>query len=188
MSGSFNVVPLHFEHALIVGGTGMLANATRFVRARSEHVTLVSRRANKAAAGLAVLPTEACSLDWRNTANFAAQLLPRIASLPPDLSLLWIHGNGHRTLLWLLGQLMICPVLIVHVLGSASGDPRINDPEINAILNNSPRMRYVTVVLGSKSLPDGGRRWLTDEEISLGTVEAIQTARNVVVGEITPAM
>jgi hypothetical protein len=188
MSVPFNGVPLRFEHALIVGGTGMLANATRFVRTRSEHVTLVSRRANKAAAALGVLPSEACSLDWRDTANFAAELLPRIASLPPDLSLLWIHGNGHRALLWLLGQLTTCPVLIVHVLGSASGDPRTNDPEINVILNNAPRMQYVTVMLGSKSLPDGGRRWLTDEEISLGAVEAIQTTRNVVVGEITPAI
>lgn len=141
-----------------------------------------------AAAGLGVLPSEACSLDWRDTATFASELWPRIALVPPDLSLLWIHDNGRRTLLWLLGHLMMRPVLVVHVLGSASGDPRIHDPEIDAVLNDAPRMRYVTVVLGSKSLPDVGRRWLTDEEISLGAVEAIQTAHNIVVGEITPAI
>jgi hypothetical protein len=48
-------------------------------------------------------------------------------------------------------------------------------------------MHYVTVVLGSKALPGGGRRWLSDDEISSGAIEAIQTGRDVVVGDVVPA-
>jgi len=55
---------------------------------------------------------------------------------------------------------------------------------IDSIVNTAPRMRYVTVVLGSKSLANGRRRWLTNSEISLGAIDAIQNARNVVVGEV----
>jgi hypothetical protein len=187
MPAPFYAAPQHFEHALIVGGTGMLANATRFIRARSERVTLVARRANAAAAALGILPAEACPLDWSNTTEFAAELFPRIAAAPPDLGLLWIHGNGHRTLLWLLDQLMMRPVMIVHVLGSASGDPRGSNRDINVIVSKAPRMHYVTVVLGSKTLPGGRHRWLTDDEISIGAIEAIQTGHDVVVGEIVPA-
>jgi hypothetical protein len=178
-------VPQQFEHALVVGGTGMLADASRFIRARSRRITLVARRAE--AAGLTLLSDEACSVDWRNAAVFSAALSPRIAAIPPDLSLLWIHSSGQRALLWLLQQLVTRPVLIVHVLGSSSGDPRGGNDDINAIVSKAPRMHYVTVLLGSKALPDGRRRWLTNVEISAGAIEAIQNGRDVVVGEIIPA-
>jgi hypothetical protein len=184
----FNAVPQHFEHALIVGGTGMLANATRFVRARSKRVTLVARKANAAAAALGISPADACPLDWSNTTAFAAELSARISAAPPDLALLWIHGNGHRTLLWLFDQLKMRPVLIVHVLGSASGDPRSSNRDINVIVTKAPKMHYVTVVLGSKAVPGGGHRWLTDDEISIGAIEAIRTGHNVLVGEIVPPL
>lgn len=187
MPAPFYAVPQHFQHALIVGGTGMLANATRFIRARSERVTLVARRASAAAAALGISPADACPLDWSNTSAFAAELSPRISAAPPDLALLWIHDNGHHTLLWLLDQLKMRTVLIVHVLGSASGDPRGGDRELNVIVTKPPQIHYVTVVLGSKVLPGGARRWLTDEEISTGAIEAIRVGRNVVVGEIVPA-
>jgi hypothetical protein len=178
-------VPQQFEHAVVVGGTGMLADATRFIRACSRRMTLVARRAE--AAGLTLLPDEACSVDWRNEAAFSAELLPRIAAIPPDLALIWIHSSGHRALIWLLQQLLTRPMLIVHVLGSSSGDPRGGNDAINAIVSRAPWTHYVPVVLGSKALPDGRRRWLTNLEISAGAIEAIQNGHDVVVGEIIPA-
>jgi hypothetical protein len=187
MPTPFYAVPQHFQHALIVGGTGMLANATRFIRDRSEHVTLVARRANAAAAALGISPADACPLDWSDTTAFAAELSPRISAAPPDLALLWIHGNGHRTLLWLLDQLKMRTVLIVHVLGSALGDPRGSNRDINVLVTKGPQMHYVTVVLGSKVLLGERRRWLADDEISTGAIEAIQTGHDVVVGEIVPS-
>jgi hypothetical protein len=184
MAAPIYIVPQHFEHALVVGGTGMLANATRFLRARSERMTLAARGAREAAASLLVLPDEACSVDWRDEAAFAAVLSPRLAAAPPDVALLWMHGSGHNALMWLLEQLVLQPVLIVHVLGSSSGDPRGGDPDINAMVSNRLLLHYVTVLLGSRAISGGRRRWLTDVEISAGAIEAIQTGRDVVVGEL----
>jgi hypothetical protein len=184
MLAEFHAVPQLFEHAVIVGGTGMLADATRFIRARSKRLTLVTRKAKPM--GLTTLPDETCRVDWRNEAAFSAALLPRISAVPPDLALLWIHLSGQRALLWLMRQLVMRPVLIVHVMGSSSGDPLLDNDDIKSIIAKAPWVRYVTVVLGSKGLPDGRRRWLTDLEISAGTIEAIQNGRDVVVGEIVP--
>jgi hypothetical protein len=173
-----------FRHALVVGGTGMLADATRFVRAQSARMTLVARRAE--AADLTRSPDEACPVDWRDFAAFWKALSPRIRARRPDLALLWMHASGERALHWLLAQLVTHPVLIVHVLGSSSGDPRACNESLKAILSSDPSVQYVTVVLGSKALPGGRRRWLTNAEISAGAIEAIQTGRDVVVGEIVP--
>jgi hypothetical protein len=164
----------------------MLADATRFIRSRSKRLTLVARRAEAAAPALGVSPDEACRADWRDFMSFSSTLSSRIAAMPPDLALLWVHDSGHRTLLWLLQQLARLPILIVHVLGSSSGDPRGGDADINAILAKAPSMDYVTVVLGSKALPGGDRRWLKNDEICVGAIEAVQSRCDVVVGEIIP--
>ena len=186
MPAACHSVLQHFEHALVVGGTGMLADATGFIRSRSKRLTLVARRAEAAAPALGVLPDEACAADWRDYMSFSSTVSPRIVAMPPDLALLWIHDSGHRSLLWLLMQLARAPILIVHVLGSSSGDPRGVDADINAILAKAPSMDYLTVVLGSKALPGGGRRWLKNNEICAGAIEAVQTRRDIVVGEIIP--
>jgi hypothetical protein len=161
----------------------MLAGATRFVWTRSRHTIIVARRARAAAAALGIPSASACDVDWGAETAFAAAL-SWVTVTPPQLALIWVHDTGYGSLLWLLRQLMLGSVLVVHVLGSSHGDPRAEDHEIKSIVSRAPRMRYVTVVLGSKALTSGGRRWLTDDEISAGAIEAIETGRDVVVGEI----
>jgi len=172
-----------FAHALVVGGTGMLAEATRFVRAHSDRMTLMARTSR----GAELSPDRLCLVDWGDEAAVAEALGPSIAAMPPDLALLWIHDGGRRALLWLLRRLAPGPGLVVHVLGSSAGDPRGRDEEVEAIVAAAPRLRYVTVVLGSRALPDGRRRWLTHPEISGGAIEAIERRHDVVVGAIVPS-
>jgi hypothetical protein len=173
-----------FQHSLVVGGTGMLADATRFIRARSQRMTIVARRPK--VTGVMLSSDEACAVDWRDVTAFSAALSPRLSARPPDLALLWMHSSGDPSLLWLLGRLVTRPALIVHVLGSSSGDPRGGTEEIGAIVTKARSAQYVTVVLGSKALAAGGRRWLTNFEISTAAIEAIQNRWNVVAGEIVP--
>jgi len=118
---SLGDVHRRFEHAVIVGGTGMLAEATRFIRAWSNRMTVVQHQTN--AAQLNLLPDDVCRADWSDSTAFSAMLSPRISAVPPDLALLWVHSNGQTSLLWLLRQLAMRPVLVVHVLGSSSGAP-----------------------------------------------------------------
>jgi hypothetical protein len=184
MPSSLHTAAQRFEHALVVGGTGMLSDATHFLCQRSKQMTLLARNAKAAAPALGVLPEDACPADWRDEAAFSSALRPRIAAVPPDLALLWVHESGRSSLLWLLQQLAMRAILVVHVLGNSSGDPRGGDEEINAIVDKTGSIHYVTVVLGSKAVYNHRRRWLTNEEISDGAIEAIQTGRDVVVGEI----
>ena len=173
-----------FKSALVVGGTGMLAEATRFVAAHSERVTLISRRAVAASMWLGIEASDACDADWTDESSFKSAVEQRLAETRPDLALLWIHASGHCILPWLLEKLARGPSLVVHVRGTASGDPRLGNDEVDCIALRSPSLCLVTVVLGSVRLPQGGRRWLTDAEISAGAIEAICTAVNVIVGEI----
>lgn len=175
-----------FEHALVVGGTGMLADATSFIRVNSKRMTLVSRRAR--VAGRTMPPDRVCSADWRDEHLFSLAVSPCISAITPDIALLWMHLDGRRALLWLLRQLAAQPILIVHVVGTG-GEPLARDNEIDAIIAEAAktaRVQYVRVVLGSKALPDGRRRWLENSEISSGAIEAIQSAQEIVVGEVGP--
>jgi len=173
-----------FEHALVVGGTGMLADAARFLRDHSKWMTLVSRSAKLR--GLSKQPDNTCAVDWHDFAAFSAALGPCMSATPPDVALLWMHSDAWLSLLWLLGQLATRPVLIVHVVGSSWSRPPGGDHEIGDVVV-AAGAKYVNVVLGSKALPNGRRQWLTNSEIGSGAIEAIQTARDVMVGEMGPA-
>ena len=73
-----------------------------------------------------------------------------------------------------------------HVLGSAAADPARPDPGRRARFEALPGLAYREVILGFVS--EGGRsRWLTDEEISRGVLEAVAAGRpRAVVGVVEP--
>ena len=71
--------------------------------------------------------------------------------------------------------------MVVHELSSASGDPAACHGAVTA--RNGAHVRSVTVKLGRVGNA-GSWRWLTDAEISGGAIEAIETGRDVVVGDI----
>lgn len=174
-----------FQHALIVGGTGMLRQASAFVAARARRVTLVARGAVRAAAELGLGHDSALPLDWRHSDAFGSALRQRSAALGPiDLALLWLHDDGQHALEALLRDLSRAPVLVVHVLGSADADPGAGNAAIRSLAIRHGPISYVTVVLGSKPGVGGGRRWLTDAEISAGAIAAISTGRDVRVGDL----
>lgn len=149
-------------HALIFGGTGMLADATRHIAGRASQVTLAARRPEALAGEVGATPV---SLDWADRAATEA----RLNALPaPDLLLSWYHDDA----LWLGAQLeaLITPGgRSIRVHGARSADPTVR-----AARDPSPRkdvLRQV-VITGWKAGPPP--RWLTNDEISRGTVEAVE--------------
>jgi hypothetical protein len=174
-----------FQHALIVGGTGMLLQASAFVAARARRVTLVARGAAQAAAELGLGSDAALPLDWRHADAFGSALRQRAAALGAiDLALLWLHDDGQQALEALLRDLAQAKALVVHVLGSADADPGAGNAAIRSLAMRHGLLSYVIVVLGSTPGVGGGRRWLTDAEISAGTIAAIRTGRDVMVGDL----
>src|SRR5258708_2196818 len=98
-------MPRRFAHALVIGGTGMLAGATRYVAARSQRLTVVARGAEAACRNMGLDAGAACPADWRARAAFLAAVSPRLGSPLPDLALIWMHASGERAALGLLDAL-----------------------------------------------------------------------------------
>jgi hypothetical protein len=166
------------EHALVIGGTGMLAGAVREIVRRAGALTLVARSPESLAAetGARALP-----MDWTRK-DSVAHALARLREQPaPDLMVSWIHDDG----LWCLSlfEALLAPgARSIRVHGSGAGDPRDGirtDPPPPAGLIRQE------VVLGWINQP-GARRWLTHEEISRGVLAALDDPqrRPRVVGEL----
>jgi hypothetical protein len=153
------------RHALVIGGTGMLARAVRRVAGEAQEVTLIARAPERLAAETGARPL---AMDWADRASVAAVLARLADRSAPDLMISWIHRNG----LWCLTlfEALLAPgARSVRVHGSAAGDPAAGvrtDPAPPA------GVRRQDVVLGWVNEP-AGRRWLTDEEICAGVLEAL---------------
>lgn len=155
--------------AVSIGGTGMLAAATRHLAAEHETTLVVARHAAQFCASLPnTLPLDA---NW-NASDFSEQVSTALDRLPPPrTALLWLHRmeTDFPTLLPRFGQ-----ARIVLVLGSMDGQPRL-----------PPFFTVVTIRLGSMPTATG-RRWLTNDEISAGAIAALEDGRSRIVGELRP--
>ena len=158
-----------FKGSLVVGGTGMLAGATRWLAERSATTVLVARRASSFAGLNGLVAVDA---DW-TTPSFRAEVSAVLDNMAViDAALLWLH-EPRPILPWLLPLAPAArPVL---VLGSMDGQPTIPDGS----------GRITTVRLGSVRTATG-RRWLTREEISTAAIAALDDGESRVVGELTP--
>lgn len=163
-----------YRHSLIIGGTGMLEKATRTLMDQSEHTTLVARHASGFSQHV-----DAIDADYTNAGHFIETLSAHFFHTPPvDLAVIWMHRTGNEALQKLLPLLNAGPVSVIHLLGSAQGDPRQDNP-LTPVLSDLPHITYISVALGRM-----GSRWLTHEEISDGTLEAIAHKRATVIGSI----
>ncbi len=182
------------SHALVVGGTGMLRDATLQLAERFATVTVIARRRNglrKLAADAAHLPASvhALALDYRDSGALRDALMDAQARFGPlALAVCWIHStapDGPQVVASCAGLAQAdggrCDFL--HVVGSASADPS-RDADDQRI--EMAGVRYRQVILGFV-LEGGGSRWLTNGEISKGVIAAVDSgdARSIV-GVVRP--
>lgn len=145
----------------------MLAAATLQLASQCSTTLVVSRHAGRFAAGNPAIA--ALDADW-SSPDFLPAIERAMAAMPPVThALLWLHRLDDH-LPALVG--MLGAARIVLVLGSMDGRPRL--PSAAGI---------ATVRLGS--MADGsGRRWLTHDEISAGTIAALKDGASRIVGEL----
>lgn len=154
--------------SLVLGGTGMLAEATQWLAARSEQTLLVARGARRFAGHSDnIMGIDA---DWTGPGYAEAIRAAIRSSGPVEAALLWLHEPG-PILPWLLPELPAARVVLV--LGSLDGRPEIP----------AGTMGVATVRLGSVRTPQG-RRWLTHDEISGAAIAALEDGESRVVGEL----
>ncbi|PZO84107.1 MAG: hypothetical protein DI626_08595 [Micavibrio aeruginosavorus] len=153
-----------FKHAIIIGGTGMLEIATRAVARNCARVTLVARAPEKLAQDIGA---QGLPMDWRDKASITNAINVLRSGDAPDLVVSWIHDSGISCLPD-VEKLLVTGSRSIRVHGSSAGDPRNGIASDPAAPSGIMRQN---VVLGWVS-QNGVLRWLRDDEISGGVIEA----------------
>lgn len=150
---------------LMVGGTGMLAGATRALAGQADHMVLVARNPVALAGQTGAAP---CALDWA-----APDAAARIEALPGgfDLAVIWLHDNA-CALARAFEDRLAPKARVIRVHGSRSTDPAVRaqrDPDPR------PDLHRQVVILGWHPDPvaQDGQRWLEDDEICAGVLAAV---------------
>jgi hypothetical protein len=180
-----------WRHALIVGGTGMLAGASRFIASHADTTSLFART-DKSLSSLRhslpdALDVATHAVDYRSEQAFNAAVRTRVEKVGvPDIVLAWIHteppASALATQLAAYGE----PLRFFHVLGSASASPTGSLLRRRMHYDALPGLSYHQIVLGF-ICNERGSRWLHHEEIADGAIEAVQSnAARYVVGVVEP--
>lgn len=181
-------------HALMLGGTGMLAGVSLWLAEQGYSVSVVARGrpgldrlARQAGArGGAVHPV---TVDYREGDVLRSSLLAAITDRgPAELAVCWIHAAAPEAI-WTVADVLGVggrTARLIHVRGSASADPSVPDPAVAARMATLTGLSYEVVALGY-AVEAGASRWLTDDEIVAGVVGAIrEPAPLTVVGVAEP--
>lgn len=173
------------KHALVIGGTGMLAQASVWLSQNGYRVSVVGRNPEKMQRliernpeGLFPVP-----VDYTDTEKLAEQLAQiQQKNGPIQLVLAWIHSDGPDVIPCLIDSLpRNSQWNLFHVNGSSS-----NLSEIKAQVSVPANVHYHQIQLGFH-LENGGSRWLTHDEISAGVIEAMREGEaQYVVGTLSP--
>ena len=175
------------KHALIIGGTGMLAGVTIWLNETGYFTTVLARNQERFSQLVKQLPSrhQFISLDYKNTGDLKNKLWDTINNNGKiDLVIAWIHLDAPEaipTILSVIAQNQKENFQFFHIKGSSYrlkiGSNPFHLPE-NCV--------YHDVQLGFK-LEGNRARWLTHEEICAGVITAIQTGKDhTIVGQLEP--
>ena len=140
-------------HVVVVGGTGMLAPATRALTARGHAVTSIARRSARLGPGVSSV-----TLDYWDDTKLRAALARATESRGPiELAVCWIHTDAPAA-----------PGIVAAVLAPGARLVQVFGTRVWPLEDTPLHVAYRQVLLGSM-----GGRWLTHEEISAGVLEAV---------------
>lgn len=176
-------------HVLIVGGTGLLKRVSLFLAQHSNTVSVIARHRES----LDQLASEAgelsdrinpIELDYQNIKQLQKQLKASVRKHGPImLAVTWVHEDAPETRDTIAGFLnRTSPVCrYFHVQGSTTDPQPIADAYKN-MLARYQKVLYRRIILGFE-VEKGFTRWLTEEEVGNGVIEAIRSdSREAVIG------
>ena len=173
------------SHALIVGGSGMLAGLGRKLLDRGATLSILARNQARIRAVSPAVTALVC--DYRDEAGIEAALAADAkAHGTPDLIVAWIHPRTPE-LRRRLARAVAPGGRFVQVLGSGVGDPAHPDrfAAMTACADGAAVVQQA-VLLGFV-IAGGHSRWLTNDEISEGVFAALESGAAVsTVGTLTP--
>ncbi|MGM0837233.1 MAG: short-chain dehydrogenase [Bacillota bacterium] len=173
------------KHALVIGGTGMLSEVSLWLAGEGYHVSVVGRDAERMQRLTAMCEhISPVLVDYKDEIQFAAGLeRAKEENGPVELVLAWIHSDAPQA----LGQVISAVSeqrgewSLYHVLGS-----RADLREVKKSVRIPASCSYHQVQLGFV-LEGDGSRWLRNDEIASGVVEAVAARREIsLVGVLEP--
>jgi len=187
------------RHALVVGATGMLRRCCLHLASPPGGAWSVSAVA-RTAADLKTLVVDAgrpppaerddeagatpprrrgyitgMPLDYAQTQRLALGIRAAVTARGPiRLAIAWVHRTAPKALATIAQTIghEDDPVHFFHIVGSATADPSRVEREVHEIASH-PGILYRRVILGFIIEPRGSR-WLNNDEIARGTIEAIR--------------
>ncbi len=173
----------------------MLSEAVIGLAERALEVTVVARGERalddvvRRAATRAKTPVHAVSADYVDARDFLAALDRAVAARGPlALAVAWVHSTAPAIPFEIARRMDAAgaPSRFLHVLGSAVADPSRDDDGRRERFARLRHVSYEEVVLGFV-VTRAGSRWLRDEEICAGVLDAVDhPATRTVVGTVTP--
>lgn len=177
------------QHALIVGGTGMLSEVTLWLANHYERVTVIGRTEEK----FNLLQDKAShperlhfiSCDYQDVDDFTKKVADVLdIEGPAELAVTWIHSNNKQALIQLeriISKINSDEWKLFHIHGSmASRQP-------HRTLTGSPNCKDHEIILGFILKGNDSSRWLTNYEISAGVMDAIkENSHTKVIGTVEP--
>lgn len=180
------------SHIVVIGGTGMLFGVSRQLAADCRTLTSVARTDHSLRALDTAITPSGCThrmltADWIHADDFISSVANSVReSGPADLVLAWLHDDslGPRLATALAPATTRCAFF--QIRGSAARDPTQRTETVLRDWQCPPTMDYYQVILGFHA-DAAGSRWMRDDEICAGVLDAIAHPRTAtIVGTITP--
>lgn len=175
------------SHALIIGGTGMLTKATEYLSENYDTVSVICRNGKRISSNLKNI--NPLILDYSDYKLLSKSLHTSVEKFGDiDLVVSWIHSTAP------LAPFIIAEKLnsynasfrFFDILGSAYASPANNTIERENKLRENKNLLYRKIILGFK-IENNTSRWLTNDEISGGVIEAIKEDKEeIIIGTVLP--
>ncbi|MGA9226823.1 MAG: short-chain dehydrogenase [Mesobacillus sp.] len=178
---------MNMRHALVIGGTGMLAPVSLWLLEQGYSVSVIGRNPNRLESLIeksSHADITPISVDYRNIGELEKRIAMSIQKNGLfDLIVAWVRTDAEKALETTI-KLNTVPGHsweLIHVLGSGR-----NLSETKKKLPISDDCVYRQVQLGFK-IEGNHSRWLTNEEISSGVIDGILNSDSVnIVGMVEP--
>ncbi|ALA71233.1 short-chain dehydrogenase [Geobacillus stearothermophilus 10] len=162
-------------HALVIGGTGMLADVSLWLVRKGYHVSVIARRRarmkqliDRTGQMASITPLLVDYRDQKTLCSLICQTIRKNGTF--DLIIAWVHTDGKQALPTVIEKNSghPGPWRLFHVLGS-----RADPTEMKQKLCLPAACLYRQVQLGFV-VEERSSRWLTHQEISGGVMDAIR--------------
>ncbi|MCM3595355.1 short-chain dehydrogenase [Metabacillus idriensis] len=171
------------SHILVVGGTGMLADAAVWLEQHAETVTVIGRKQHRHyKLQTRMKKVNSLIVDYADNGELRKQIKKAIERFGPiTLVVSWIHSYAADALVIISEEVSKSAEKwrLFHIQGSSS---HLEKKTVNVM----PNCLYRSILLGFILEADGSR-WLTNKEICEGVIKCVEEDnKDMVIGILEP--